>query len=79
MLARVEPAEIRPTSLGKLSAVVRLGLEKAPPGEYELVMAFLDMVAGKMLEVREPFSVRAAAEAPPAASSGPGSSPSSSR
>jgi VWFA-related protein len=57
ILTRVDPTEILPTSLGKLSRVVRLGLEKAPPGEYTLVMAFLDMLSGKMLELKEPFSV----------------------
>jgi VWFA-related protein len=53
----VEPAEIRPTSLGKLSRLFRFGLKEAPPGDYELVMAFFDLVAGKRLEIREPFSV----------------------
>jgi VWFA-related protein len=59
ILTRLDPTEILPTSLGKLSRVVRLGLEKAPPGDYTLVMAFLDMVSGKMLELTEPFSVLA--------------------
>jgi hypothetical protein len=59
VLTRVDPTEIRPTSLGKLSPLMRLSLQAAPPGDYELVMAFLDLRAGKMLEVREPFSVLA--------------------
>jgi hypothetical protein len=54
---RVEPSEIRPTSLGNLSRLFRFGLEAAPPGEYELVMAFFDLVSGKRLEIREAFSV----------------------
>jgi len=59
VFTRVDPGVLRPTSLGKLSPVIRLGLQAAPPGDYELVMAFLDVLAGKMLEVREPFSVLA--------------------
>jgi hypothetical protein len=69
ILARVDPSEIQPTSLGKLSRVVLLGLEKAPPGDYTLVMAILDMVSGKMLELSEPFSVLP----PAAAQAGAGS------
>jgi hypothetical protein len=56
---RLEPAEIRPTSLGKLSRLFRFGLQSAPPGDYELVMAFFDLVSGKHIEIKEPFSVRA--------------------
>jgi hypothetical protein len=54
---RVEPAEIRPTSLGKLSRLFRFGLPAAPPGDYELVMAFFDLVSGKRLEITESFSL----------------------
>ena len=56
---RVEPAEIRPTSLGKLSRLFRFGLRDAEPGDYELVMAFFDLMSGKRLEITEPFSVLA--------------------
>jgi hypothetical protein len=56
---QVEPAEIRPTSLGRLSRRFRFGLQTAPPGDYELVMAFFDLVSGKRIEIREPFSVLA--------------------
>jgi hypothetical protein len=59
IISHFEPAEMRPTSLGKLSGVIRLDLQTAPPGDYELVMAFSDMVAGKMLQLKEPFSVQA--------------------
>ena len=34
-----------------------------PPGDYELVLAFNDEVAGKTLEVREPFTIEAPATA----------------
>jgi VWFA-related protein len=66
VVSRIEPTPINPTSIGKLSRVVRLDLEKAAPGDYELVMAFMDMVAGKMIEVREAFSVVPEAQAPAA-------------
>ena len=56
---RVEPAEIRPTSLGKLSRLFRFGLREAAPGDYELMMVFFDLQSGKRLEITEPFSVLA--------------------
>jgi VWFA-related protein len=59
IVRRVEPAEIRPTSLGGLSRLFYLRLQGTEPGEYELVMAFFDRVSGKSLEIREPFSVLA--------------------
>jgi VWFA-related protein len=65
----VEPAEIRPTSLGRLSRLFRFSLE-APPGDYELVMAFFDVVGGTRLEIREPFRVRAAGDSGQTAQAG---------
>jgi hypothetical protein len=49
------PTLITPTSLGKLSRLIGAPLPTA--GDYELVMTFKDTIAGKTLEVREPFSV----------------------
>jgi hypothetical protein len=57
------PTLITPTSLGKVSRMIGAPLQGGP-GEYELVMTFKDTIAGKTLEVREPFTV--AADAPPA-------------
>jgi len=57
VLKGVAPAAIQPTSLGKLSRLFRFGLQAAPPGDYELVMIFYDHLAGKSLELTEPFSV----------------------
>ncbi len=54
---QVEPAEIRPSSLGKLSRLFRFGLQAAEPGDYELVMAVFDLLSGKHIEITEPFSV----------------------
>ena len=59
MVTGVDPAEIRPTSVGKLSRAFRFGLEATPPGDYELVMILYDRLSGKSLELREPFSVLA--------------------
>ena len=56
------PTLITPTSLGKVSRMIGAPLPGA--GEYELVMTLNDTIAGKTLEVREPFSV--AGDAPPA-------------
>jgi hypothetical protein len=50
------PTLITPTSLGKVSRLIGAPLQGGP-GEYELVMTFNDTVAGKTLEVREPFTV----------------------
>jgi hypothetical protein len=54
---RVEPTTIKPTSLGKLSRLVGTSLEGFPPGEYEFVLSLKDEIAGKAIEVREPFTV----------------------
>ena len=59
ILTGVAPAEIRPTSVGKLSRLFRIGLQDAQPGDYEIVMIFYDQLGGKSLELREPFSVLA--------------------
>jgi hypothetical protein len=58
------PTLITPTSLGKVSRLIGAPLQGGP-GDYELVMTFNDTIAGKTLEVREPFTV-APADTPPA-------------
>ena len=63
MVATVDPTRITPTSLGKLSRIIGSPLGDAAPGDYELVLTFQDEVSGKTLEVREPFTVEAAAAA----------------
>jgi VWFA-related protein len=67
VLTAVPPSRIKPTSLGILTRAFRFGLQRARPGDYELVMIFYDHLAGKSLEVKEPFSVRGA-DAPERAS-----------
>jgi VWFA-related protein len=63
----VTPTVIQPTSLGKLSRLVGTRLATAEPGDYEFVLTIRDEIAGKSLEVREPFTV---VPAPAAASGG---------
>ncbi len=66
--ARVEPSEIKPTSLGRLSRLTGTPLEGAAPGDYELVLTLKDELSGKTVERREPFTVVAAAAQVPAGS-----------
>jgi VWFA-related protein len=56
----VDPSRIAPTSLGKLSRIIGAPLGDIAPGEYELVLTFQDEVAGKSLELREPFAIEPA-------------------
>jgi hypothetical protein len=58
VLRQVQPTVITPTSLGKLSRFTGTGLEGAEPGEYELVLNLKDEVAGKSLEIAEPFTLQ---------------------
>ena len=62
-LTRVAPTLITPTSLGKLSRLTGSSLKEAPPGEYELVLSLKDEIAGKSLELVEPFTVVAGSPA----------------
>ena len=73
--ADVPESPIQPTSLGALSRLVAFSLQDAAPGEYEIRLRFRDEVAGKRLELREPFTVvlpppEGGGEAQPAGSAG---------
>ena len=57
VVTEVPPSPITPTSIGKLSRLVGTGLPGAAPGEYELVLSVKDEIAGKSVEVREPFTL----------------------
>lgn len=63
---KVDPSEIRPTSLGKLSRIVGFPLDRAAPGGYEIVMTFKDELSGHTLELKEPFTVLGATAEVPA-------------
>jgi VWFA-related protein len=60
----VSPTPIKPTSIGKLSRLVGTRLVAAEPGDYEFVLTVRDEIAGKTLELREPFTVTPAAPSP---------------
>lgn len=64
VVTHVEPTPIQPTSLGRLMRLVGTRLVDHEPGEYEMVLTLKDEVAGKALELREPFSVTPAATPP---------------
>jgi hypothetical protein len=57
VVAQGPPAPIPPTPEGRLARIGVLPLESLRPGHYELVLALRDDVAGRTLEVREPFQV----------------------
>ena len=60
----VSPTPIQPTSIGKLSRLVGTRLVAAEPGDYEFVLTVRDEIAGKTLELREPFTVTPPPPAP---------------
>jgi VWFA-related protein len=64
--AEMQPSTIKPTSLGKLFRTVGNKLDGFPPGDYEFVLSVKDELAGKTLEIREPFTLVAPPQAPSA-------------
>jgi hypothetical protein len=59
VIARGAPVAIRPAAEGRLARLGRISLEGMAPGRYELVLDLRDDVAGRTLEVREPFTIEA--------------------
>jgi VWFA-related protein len=57
VISRGAPVAIKPAAEGRLARLGRISLEGLAPGRYELVLDLRDDVAGRTLEVREPFSV----------------------
>jgi VWFA-related protein len=57
ILTAMEPTPINPTSLGQVTRMFGFRLVDAPVGDYEIVMAVRDNVAGRSFELREPFRV----------------------
>jgi hypothetical protein len=53
----MEPSRINPTSLGQVMRTFGFKLAEAPVGDYELVMAIRDDLAGRSFEMRERFKV----------------------
>lgn len=57
VLTRMEPRAMQPSPQGQVSQMLSLSLAGAVPGDYELVLTVRDDVAGRSVEVSEPFSV----------------------
>lgn len=71
---------ILPTETGGLSRMIGFSLEWAEPGDYELIMLVRDELSGKIVAMKEPFTVVEAPPVPatpatPAAQASPGSDP----
>jgi hypothetical protein len=54
---RTAPTPINPTSVGALLRLNGIALRGASPGQYELVLTVKDELAGRPVEVREPFEI----------------------
>ena len=57
VVSRVEPTPIRPSSIGKVSRLLVAPLWRVTPGPYQLVLFVEDQLAGRTIEVLEPFEV----------------------
>jgi VWFA-related protein len=57
VLTAMEPSVISPTSLGQVMRTFGFKLTDVPVGDYEMVMAIRDDLAGQSFELREPFRV----------------------
>jgi VWFA-related protein len=68
----MQPSAINPTSLGQVMRTFGFKLAQAPVGDYEIVMAIRDDIAGRSVELREPFKV---VEPLPASASAPAAAP----
>lgn len=57
VLASAERSEIQPTTQAKLSRLVGTQLPRDTSGSCELLISLRDEVSGRVLELREPFTV----------------------
>jgi VWFA-related protein len=57
VLERSAPTPILPSSIGAVARLLQIPLNVAP-GEYEIALSVRDEVAGRTVEVTEPFSAR---------------------
>jgi hypothetical protein len=53
----MEPRPMQASPQGKVSQMLSLSLANATAGSYELVLTVRDDVAGRSVEVSEPFSI----------------------
>jgi VWFA-related protein len=57
LLTRMEPRPMQASPQGKVSQMLSLSLANATAGSYELVLTVRDDVAGRAVEVSEPFGI----------------------
>jgi VWFA-related protein len=57
VLTGMQPSVINPTSLGQVMRTFGFRLTDTPPGDYAVVMTVRDDIAGRSVEMREPFKV----------------------
>jgi VWFA-related protein len=69
------PSLILPTPEGDVSRMIGFPLDRAGPGDYELVVRVRDELSGKRVELREPFRVTAAPTATGPAGARPSATP----
>jgi VWFA-related protein len=56
-LTRMDPRPMQASPQGQVSQMLAVSLEGAAPGRYEMVLTVRDDVAGRSIEVSEPFDV----------------------
>jgi VWFA-related protein len=69
LYTRDTPSLINPTPTGAVSRMIGFSLQDAAPGDYEILMRIRDELSGRSLDLREPFTVTAPADAAAAPSS----------
>jgi VWFA-related protein len=57
VLTGMPPSVINPTSLGQVMRTFGFRLTDTPPGDYQIVMTVRDDIAGRTVEMTEPFKV----------------------
>lgn len=57
LVREVRPTLIRPAPDGRVTRTLGIGLQGAPPGEYELVLTVRDETTGAVVTHAEPFTV----------------------
>jgi hypothetical protein len=59
-LAAAAETPLRPAADGSLSRSFGTRIDGAPPGRYEMIVLVTDQAAGRVAEIREPFSIELA-------------------
>jgi VWFA-related protein len=74
-VTRIDPTPIRPTSLGKVSRLVGVGLDQFEPGDYEFILQVEDKLSGRAIDQREAFTIGERTSPPPTAAAPPPAEP----